>query len=66
MSHDRKDIDSEKGSQLEDINAVVPTLSPGYDSVALGQLDQKKLLRKIDLHVMPYTAMIMLLAFLDR
>jgi MFS family permease len=55
-----KEMDSEKGS-LSGVEVAVPTLMDAYDTT-----EQARLLRKIDWHVLPYTSMIVLLAFLDR
>lgn len=52
--------DYEKGSQSGDEH-IIPVLSPTYDDV-----DRRKLLSKIDWHVLPYTSVIVMLAFLDR
>jgi MFS family permease len=57
MSDDRKDLDIEKDSHVG---------SPGLPTVDYSNVDDAKLLRKIDLRVLPYMAMIIFLSFLDR
>lgn len=57
MSSERDDLDCEKGT---------PTLDSAVPVVSYSQVNDAKLLRKIDWHVLPYTAMIIFLSFLDR
>lgn len=60
--------DAEKGhtpSLSSDPPSATAT-TPAYDPDSAGGIDEKKLVRKIDLHVLPYICVMYLLAFLDR
>lgn len=53
--------DKEKSPVLSE---VIPTVAS--DDYALETVDERKLLRKIDWHVVPWLALLYLLNFLDR
>jgi hypothetical protein len=65
MSLDYKDVDAEKESQLGDHHVVTAFSLNSYDD-SISHVDQQKLLRKINFHIMPCTIIIILLSFLDR
>ena len=53
--------DKEKSPVLSEVIPTVPS-----DDYALETVDERKLLRKIDWHVVPWLALLYLLNFLDR
>jgi len=78
-SHDSPISDPEKPSIIHNDNSPNPKISkrknaghrhhdPNWDGtdVDFSNIDEKKVLRKMDLHILPMLALLYLLSFLDR
>jgi hypothetical protein len=61
---DRKAPDAESGSQKVE-KVVIDGSPPAIDGAALG-VDEKRLVRKLDLHLVPLVMLLYLFSFLDR
>ena len=55
-------IEYEEKVKASQVDHVIP-LNAGLD---VSQLDERKLVRKIDLHLIPWLSLLYLLSFLDR
>ena len=61
---DRKVTDAESGSQGAE-KVAIDGSAPAIDEASLG-VDEKKLVRKLDLHLIPLVMLLYLFSFLDR
>ena len=63
---DRKDTSSDKVIAQQTTDAVGNDLDLYLPDVDTSSVDERKLLRKVDLYVIPWLALLYLLNFLDR
>jgi hypothetical protein len=63
-AHDGSRTNSTKAAEVARIDALAT--APGVSAASFAHLDEKKILRKMDLRLIPMLALLYLLSFLDR
>ena len=61
-----RDAEKDRTSSLSSDPPFMTVGGPTYGPDDAEDIDEKKLVRKIDLHVLPYLSVMYMLAFLDR